>query len=144
MKSVRKIMVIGVAGVALCAVGALLVTLPAQANTNAPGTLTFTPLTLINGWTNAPFATRNAAVAKDLNGIVHFKGAIATAGTNPEPFILRKSVRPTSNVYVAVDLCNATNGRLHIGTDGVVTVDAETDFAHAQCFTSLEGVSYAQ
>jgi hypothetical protein len=45
---------------------------------------------------------------------------------------------------VKVDLCNAHNGRLYIHTDGVVTVQAETAFSDAQCFTSLEGVFFAQ
>ena len=40
------------------------------------------PLTLINGWTNAPFSTSIAAY-ENIGGIVHFKGAIATAGTKP-------------------------------------------------------------
>jgi hypothetical protein len=35
-----------------------------------------------------------------------------------------------------------SNGRLEIDRDGVVYVDAETSFTNAQCFTSLEGVSY--
>src|SRR5262249_50221955 len=72
-----------------------------------------TPLTLKNGWTNAPFRTSNAAV-RTINGVVHFKGAIATSGTNSIPFTLPPGFRPATSVYVPVDLCNATNGRLVI------------------------------
>jgi hypothetical protein len=104
----------------------------------APRTSGFTALTLMNGWTNAPFATSNAALQK-FAGIVHFKGAIATAGTNAQPFTLPAGFRPATNVYVPVDLCNATNGRLFIQATGVVTVQAETAFSNAQCFTSLDG-----
>jgi hypothetical protein len=102
----------------------------------------FTALSLLNGWTNAPFGTRNAA-AEDLGGIVHLEGAIAE-GTNAVTFTLPAAFRPTTAVYVPVDLCNATNGRLFIQPDGTVSVQAEGGtFSNAQCFTSLEGVSYA-
>ena len=108
----------------------------------APAATGFTPLTLINGWTNAPFATSNAAVKK-INGIVHFKGAIATTGTNPSPFVLPAAFRPLTDVYVPVDLCDANNGRLHITPTGAVDVEVETTFANAQCFTSLDGAWFA-
>ncbi|MGB9234060.1 MAG: hypothetical protein WCC04_06570 [Terriglobales bacterium] len=99
----------------------------------------FTDLTLINGWTNAPYATSDAAVA-NINGIVHFKGAIATTGTNAEPFVLPTGFRPAHDVYIPVNLCDATNGRLYILTSGVVSVQAEGGtFSNAQCFTSLDG-----
>jgi hypothetical protein len=47
-------------------------------------------------------------------------------------------------VFVPVDLCNATNGRLQIEPTGVVTVQAEGGaFGNAACFTSLDGASFA-
>ena len=50
---------------------------------------------------------------------------------------------PGDQVYVPVDLCNATNGRLFIQSSGVVTVQAEGGtFSNAQCFTSLDGASF--
>jgi hypothetical protein len=103
----------------------------------------FTPLVLINGWVNAPFSTGLAAF-RNISGVVQFKGAIATTKANPTPFVLPASVRPTKNVYVQVDLCNATNGRLFIQPNGIVTVQAETLFSNAQCFTSLEGTSFVR
>jgi hypothetical protein len=109
----------------------------------APATTGFTALALINGWTNAPFSTSNAEVRK-INGIVHFKGAIATSGTNSEPFVLPAAFRPAADVYVPVDLCDATNGRLWIQTNGVVNVQAQGGvFSNAQCFTSLDGAWFA-
>lgn len=48
---------------------------------------------------------------------------------------------PDTAVYVPVDLCDATNGRLFIQANGVVTVQTETLFSNAQCFTSLDGAS---
>jgi hypothetical protein len=137
MRKLRHIMV-----GALCAAGALL---PVQflAATAAQAT-TFTGLTLINGWTGAPFSTAAPSVT-NIGGIVHFRGAIATSGTNPEPFVLPASFRPAANVYVPVDMCNATNGRLDIAPSGVVTVEQQNGdpFANAQCFTSLDGATFA-
>ena len=101
----------------------------------------FTELELQNGWTNAPFSTRNAAVAFG-SDIVHFKGAIAH-GTTPVAFTLPSAFRPATNVYVPVDLCGAAKGRLFIQPSGVVSIQAEGAFSDAQCFTSLEGVSFA-
>ena len=105
-------------------------------------TSSFLPLNLVNGWTNAPYST-TAAAAENVSGIIHFKGAIAN-GTTGIAFTLPSGFWPTSNVYVPVDLCNATKGRLDIQPNGVVTVQAENGtFSNAQCFTSLEGASYS-
>src|SRR5690349_11988378 len=101
----------------------------------------FTSLTLQNGWTNAPFGTSNAAVEL-INGVVHFKGAIA-GGSSPVAFTLPAGFAPATMVYVPVDMCGATNGRLVISPSGTVSVQAESSFANAQCFTSLDGVSFA-
>jgi hypothetical protein len=102
------------------------------------------PLTLANGWTGAPFGTANPSVQL-ISGVLHFEGAIATTGTNPEPFVLPSGFRPTTGVFVKSDLCNATNGRLFIQPSGKVEVQAEGGtFSNAACFTSLDGVSFAQ
>jgi hypothetical protein len=107
----------------------------------APG---FTNLTLVNGWTDAPFSTGPAA-AGNAYGLVYFKGAIATSGSNSEPFVLPAAFRPVTNVYVPIDLCNATKGRLLIQPTGAVSVQAENGtFSNAACFTSLDGVSFVQ
>ena len=90
--------VIVMAGV-LATVGIIVVAdaTPGLASTSgtASGGLTYTPLTLKNGWTNAPFSTRNAAIAKGTDGIVHFKGAIS-GGTTDNPFKLPAAFRPAS------------------------------------------------
>jgi hypothetical protein len=118
----------------------------AQAAASVSPALTggWTPVVLQNGWTNSPFGTSAAAV-RTVSGIVHFKGAIATTGTNPVPFTLPAGFHPASVVFVPVDLCNATNGRLQIEPTGVVTVQAEDGaFSNAACFTSLDGASFAK
>ena len=108
----------------------------------APAATGFSNLTLINGWVNAPFSTSNAAV-KLVDGIVRFQGAIG-AGSTAQPFVLPTAFTPATDVYVPVDLCNATNGRLHITPSGAVNIDAENGaFNNAQCFTSLDGASFA-
>jgi hypothetical protein len=110
----------------------------------APSASGFRLLTLINGWTDAPFSTSSAA-AENAYGLVYFKGAIATVGTNAQPFTLPVAFRPVTNVWVPIDLCNATKGRLQIQTNGVVTVQAAGGtFNNAQCFTSLDGASFVQ
>src|SRR5439155_1697661 len=86
---------------------------------------TYAGLPLQNGWTAAPSATRTPGVTLS-NGIVSFKGAIATSGTNPVPFTLPAGFQPLQAVYVPVDLCNGNNGRLFIQPSGVVTVQEET------------------
>ena len=100
-----------------------------------------TPLTLVNGWTGAPYSTSLPSV-EEANGIVQLRGAIAN-GTSSVAFTLPAGLSPAATVYVPVDMCNATNGRLIIQTNGVVSVQAETTFANAKCFTSLDGASFA-
>ncbi len=102
----------------------------------------FTALKLQNGWRNAPYSTSSAKVI-DIGGIVHFMGAIAS-GTRPVVFRLPTAFRPATAVYVPVDLCNANKGRLYIQPSGVVTVQEETTFSEAHCFTSLDGASFAK
>ena len=128
---------------ALSASAASITGTAAQADPSArSATSTWTALTLQNGWTNSPFGT-SAAALRTVSGIVHFKGAIATTHTNPVPFTLPPSFRPSAVVFVTVGLCNATNGRLQIEPSGVVTVEAEGGaFSNAACFTSLDGASF--
>ena len=92
---------------------------------------------------NAPSGTAKAA-ARNISGVVRFRGAIRTNGTNAEPFILPKELRPAKDVFIPVDLCNGDNGRLDIQPDGIVAVQAENSFAQAQCLTSLDGASFAR
>jgi hypothetical protein len=143
---VRRLGVCAIGAVAATVPMAVLDSTPAQAGASAShaSSSSWTLLTLQNGWTNSAFGTSAAAV-RSISGIVHLKGGIATTGTNPVPFTLPAGFRPTSTVFVPVDLCNATNGRLQIVTSGLVTVEAEGGtFTNAACFTSLDGVSFAE
>jgi hypothetical protein len=103
-----------------------------------------TALTLATGWTNASFATRGAAATSAL-GMVRLQGAISS-GTNGLVFTLPLALRPSAITFVPVDLCNAKKGYLQLQVGGnVFVVNGEDTFAStATCFTSLEGVSFAQ
>lgn len=79
-----------------------------------------------------------------ISGIVRFRGAIRTSGTQDEPFILPKGFRPAKHVCIPVDLCNGDNGRLDIRPDGTVVVETKNSFAPAQCLTSLDGTWFAR
>jgi hypothetical protein len=103
----------------------------------------FTSLKLLNGWKNTVFGTAHPAV-RAVSGIVQFKGAMSTSGTNQVAFTLPKAFRPATDVYVPVDLCGSAEGRLFILPSGVVTVETEETFSDAQCFTSLDGASFAR
>src|SRR5262249_35767361 len=103
----------------------------------------FTALTLQNRWTNAPFCT-SKAVLRNIGGTVHFKRPIATSGTSSVPSSPTRRSPDSKNVFIPLDLCDATNGRLDIPPSGVVSVEAEGGtFSNAQCFTSLDGASFA-
>jgi hypothetical protein len=145
-RRLRRLAAWAVSAVTVTLLLAALGTNAAQAATSVPRALTggWTPVALQNGWTTSPFGTSAAAV-RTVSGIVHFKGAIATAGTNPVPFTLPTGFRPAHAVYVPVDLCNATHGVLEIEKSGVVTVEPEGGaFSNAACFTSLDGASFAK
>lgn len=107
----------------------------------APSSNGFTTLSLLNGWVGAPFATSPAAAAK-INGIVHLKGAVAS-GANGLLFTLPPEMRPATDVYLPVGLCNALKGRLYVQPNGNVFVIGLGAFGDAQCFTSLDGLSFA-
>jgi hypothetical protein len=105
----------------------------------------FTPLTLQNGWTNFGSGTASPA-ARNISGIVNLRGAMKTSGTNNVAFTLPAGDRPAADVYVPVDMCSATNGRLQITPSGTVYVEPEgqgASWGNASCFTSLDGVSFA-
>ena len=110
----------------------------------AKSATSFTALTPLNGWGNYGSGTASPA-ARTISGVVHLEGAIATGGTNEEAFVLPAALRPTHDLYVKADLCDAHNGRLYITTSGSVNVEAPTGgWGHAQCFTSLDGASFAR
>jgi len=113
----------------------------AQADTAADlPDLSFESLTLENGWVTYP-DTRPPAGALDAQGIVHLRGGMGD-GSSPILFKLPARLRPSSVIYVPVDLVNGHPGRLGIQPDGIVYVISAGTFADAKAFTSLEGVTF--
>ena len=132
------------AGVTAVLAGAVALPSAALGATSAPG-VTFTKLTLLNGWETSPFGSASPAVA-DIAGIVYFKGAISTSSTstNNVAFVLPAGLRPNKTVNIPVDMCNATPGELDIAPTGVTEVISDGANSNATCFTSLDGASFAQ
>ena len=101
-----------------------------------------TPLTLINGWTETAFGTANAAgrqrercrpLPRSHQWHEFFDRALRVAC----------ELYPSVPIFVAVDLCNATLGRLVIDPSGVVAVQEEDEgISNEDCFTSLDGASF--
>jgi hypothetical protein len=102
--------------------------------------LSFENLTLENGWTTYP-DTRPPAAALDAQGIVHLRGGMSD-GSSPIVFTLPPRLRPSSDVYIPVDLVNGHPGRLSIQDDGTAYVVAAGLWTDAKAFTSLEGVTF--
>jgi hypothetical protein len=104
-----------------------------------------TPLSLIHGWTSSSSdnGTANPAAAI-VSGVVHLQGAIeASSPTLNEPFVLPANMTPSVPVFVPVEMCDGTNGRLEIGTDGSVFLREEDQGTNLEdCLTSLDGASF--
>jgi hypothetical protein len=77
---------------------------------------------------------------------VQFKGAISTStsNTNNVAFIRPPAFRPSKYVSIPGDMCNATGGELKIAPTGATQVISGGATSNATCFTSLDGVSFAQ
>ena len=130
-------------GAAAVLAGAVAVPQSALGAVAAPG-VTFTKLTLLNGWGTSPYGSASPAVA-DISGIVHFRGAISTSSgnTNNVAFVLPHGFRPAKYVNVPVDMCDSTGGELNIAPTGVTQVISAGANSNATCFTSLDGASFA-
>jgi hypothetical protein len=89
-----------------------------------------------------PFSTRNVAYRND-DGTIRFQGAVQS-GTSDVLFNLPNNLLPTHSVWINVDLCGAQQGHIFMQAgDPGVHVEAFSSFGDAQCFTSLEGVSFS-
>ncbi len=97
-------------------------------------------LVLDGTWAGAAFGTRPAKVAGS-SATVHFVGGVSS-GASSLVTVLPEAFRPFSRVYVRTNLCGSEPGRLVIETNGEVHVASPVTFTDAQCFTSLDGVSF--
>ena len=117
------------------------------AQTVATAGVTWTSLSLINGWAseNGAFSTGNPKVAAQ-SGIVYLSGSLAQSTPSSSEFaILPSSFRPAHNMYITVYTNGDTSGTLYIGHDGTMEAYSGTPCGSgntAQCFTSLATVSF--
>lgn len=129
---------------ALLAVGASVLSAgPASARTAPTGPPEFdplAPLTLLNGWTPTTYGTASPAAGL-VDGTVVFRGAVMS-GTSGHIATLPEGMRPNTTVYLPADLCGGVPGRLIVNSLGQITVTSSTEFSEAQCFTSLDGISF--
>ena len=103
----------------------------------------FTPLVMTNGWTTNCFGGGAAGVAREGNQVI-MHGTICSGTNNTAAFTLPAGFRPTSEVWLTVDQCNAATGRIEInaGTGTTFVTSDPADPNAATCFVSLAGVSY--
>ena len=120
---------------------------PVAANAVASGGVTWTSLTLINGWAseNGAYGTGNPKVSEQ-NGIVYLSGSLAQSTPSSAEFaILPSSFRPAHNMYITVYTNGDTTGTLYISHGGVMEAYSGTSCGSgdtSQCFTSLATVSF--
>jgi hypothetical protein len=100
-----------------------------------------TNLMLVNSWSPTPYGTATPA-ATNVDGFVRLIGAIQTTGQSDAPFTLPPGFRPAKVAYMPVDLCGGRKGHLVVTPAGAVGIAANTAWADAMCFTSLDGVSF--
>lgn len=102
-------------------------------------------LTLVNGWQNWYGAgVRPPAYAVDVQGFVHFRGAVDEATGDNEAFArLPRAVRPGVNIFLPTDMYLTALGRVEIQSGGVMYSEP-TSGVHAdgESFTNLEGLTY--
>jgi hypothetical protein len=139
---VRRSLSFAAAAAALA--GAFTLPQAALAATAAPA-VTFTKLTLLNGWKTSPYNSATPAVTK-ISGVVYFKGAIASTSSNINlvAFVLPPGFRPSKFVNIPVDMCSSQSGELYIAPNGETQVISQGATKTATCFSSLDGASFAQ
>jgi len=105
--------------------------------------LSFSPLTLENGWTSYPGETSPVSYAVDGFGVVHLRGGIE-AGTSDPIAILPAEARPKYEIYAISWGFNAlTPTFVRIDVSGAVNVfDDEGKLTKIKSFASLEGVTF--
>src|SRR5262249_15386742 len=97
--------------------------------------LSFTTLSLKNGWVAYGQGTGLPAVAIDCDDVVPLKGGMRQPTPHGvAPFTLLAKFRPNRTIYVTVNCLAALSGRLIIQTNGIVFVEASTG-ANCQFFT---------
>jgi hypothetical protein len=122
-------------------------TAPAASHSVATAGVTWTSLSLTNGWAseNGTFQSGNPKVGQQ-SGIVYLSGSLHQPTPGSSQFAtLPSSFRPSHNMWITVYTVSDTSGTLFIGHDGTMEAFAPGNCGSgntAQCFTSLAGVSF--
>jgi hypothetical protein len=120
---------------------------PAVTHAAVASGVTWTSLSLINGWAseNGAYGTGNPKVSLQ-GGIVYLSGSLGQSTPGSSEFaILPSSFRPAHNMYITVYTNGDTTGTLFIGNNGAMEAYSATSCGSgdtAQCFTSLATVSF--
>jgi hypothetical protein len=120
---------------------------PAATQAATAAGVTWTSLSLINGWAteNGAYGTGNPKVSLQ-GGIVYLSGSLGQSTPGNATFaILPASFRPSHNLYITVYTNGDTTGTLYIAHSGVMEAYSGTSCGSgntAACFTSLATVSF--
>jgi hypothetical protein len=118
-----------------------------QSSGSVTGGVTWTSLTLVNGWAseNHNDGSGNPKVALQSN-IVYLSGSLGQAIPGSDVFsTMPLGFRPTHNMWITVFTSGGAAGTLFIGSNGTMTASSSASCGSgtsAQCFTSLAGVSF--
>jgi hypothetical protein len=97
-----------------------------------------------NGW-HAGKGAAQPEIARDSQGIVHFRGAVLGDLNDPIAFVVLRRYRPSVPVYVPLAEANGKIGQLTVESNGTVTITrapGDTNQTLLQIF--LGGVCYAR
>src|SRR5215213_10079735 len=100
------------------------------ATADALPALTFTNLTLKNGWVGDCFGGGVPQIAKSSEGIVYLRGEMCrTSGSSDNPFAVPAGFTPGHSVWLVTDQITAYTGRLHIVKSGEASAHDDPDHA---------------
>jgi hypothetical protein len=142
-------LVISVLALAFSLGGAAYASTQLDGNGTTSNSVTFQPLTLINGWTsaNGTYDTGDPSVGI-LKGVVYLSGSLVQSTPGGVEFAkLPSAYRPAHNLYITVYTDSDTSGTLYIGTNGdmqAYSSGACGSGSTAECYTSLASVSFPE
>jgi hypothetical protein len=105
--------------------------------------VTWHPLSLINGWRYGGFSSFHAAYYVDASKIVHLRGSARLGNPAKAVFRLPVSARPSHVISELIYASGGTPAAVAILPDGKVTVFDQTGTNSAVTdFTSFDGVTF--
>lgn len=109
----------------------------------ATTSVTWHPLTLINGWQYGGFNSFHAAYYVDANHVVHLRGSAHLGLAGQPVFRLPLSARPSHVLSMLIYVSGGAAGAMNVLPSGLATVFDQTGSDTAvRDFTSFDGVSF--